>query len=76
MVRCLEQHDCPGAWCMEEFGGLYPDVCRSPVMRWGYNQRTKKCQRFSYGGCHENNNNFETEKQCQNVCTICGGKCL
>ena len=27
-----------------------------------------------YGGYHGNNNNFKTEKQCPNGCTICGGK--
>ena len=61
---------------MEEFGASNPDFCRSPVKRWGYNKRTMKCHTFMYGGCHGNNNNFETKKQCQNVCTICGGKCF
>eukprot|EP00105_Crassostrea_gigas_P046160 XP_019930308.1 PREDICTED: eppin-like isoform X1 [Crassostrea gigas] len=39
--------------------------CRAGFRRWWYNRRTKKCEKFMYGGCGGNGNNFRTKRQCE-----------
>ena len=36
--------------------------------RWGYNQLSKQCEEFNYGGCKGNDNAFMTETECANNC--------
>ena len=36
--------------------------------RYGYNQETKKCEEFNYGGCKGNENSFITHTECANNC--------
>ncbi|XP_075524945.1 carboxypeptidase inhibitor SmCI-like [Dermacentor variabilis] len=43
-------------------------VCRAFLQRWFFNHTTKRCEKFIYGGCNGNNNNFESEKECQLQC--------
>ncbi|XP_063000740.1 kunitz-type serine protease inhibitor 4-like [Elgaria multicarinata webbii] len=54
-----------------------PDVCQFPkdpgscklsLLRYFYNPATNRCQKFIYGGCKGNGNNFETLEQCQKTC--------
>ncbi|XP_060550206.1 kunitz-type serine protease inhibitor bitisilin-2-like [Pantherophis guttatus] len=45
-----------------------PGPCRAKIPRFYYNSTSKKCQRFFYGGCHGNANNFETREQCHSTC--------
>ena len=42
--------------------------CLAYFPRWWYNVRTNQCERFIYGGCGGNQNNFETETACQRRC--------
>uniref|UniRef100_V9KIA0 Tissue factor pathway inhibitor n=1 Tax=Callorhinchus milii TaxID=7868 RepID=V9KIA0_CALMI len=42
--------------------------CRALFTRYFYNQVTKQCETFSYGGCLGNKNNFHTLEHCQNKC--------
>ncbi|XP_022306998.2 actinia tenebrosa protease inhibitors-like isoform X1 [Crassostrea virginica] len=44
--------------------------CMATIPRWHYNARFRRCERFLYGGCQGNENNFETWGQCQRVCRI------
>lgn len=39
--------------------------CRAGFRRWWYNRRTKQCEKFMYGGCGGNGNNFRTKRQCE-----------
>ena len=50
---------------------LIPEVgiCRAAFRRWFYNTRSGRCEEFIYGGCHGNENNFESEHQCYQKCT-------
>lgn len=42
--------------------------CRAAFRRFWYNRRTNQCERFIYGGCRGNENNFETIQECQRRC--------
>ncbi|XP_054837320.1 kunitz-type serine protease inhibitor homolog delta-dendrotoxin-like [Eublepharis macularius] len=53
------------------------DICRLPaevgpclalIPRWFYNWKAKECQKFDYGGCGGNANNFKTLEECQRAC--------
>ncbi|XP_063106342.1 kunitz-type protease inhibitor 1 isoform X1 [Cavia porcellus] len=43
-------------------------VCQESIPRWYYNPFSEHCDRFTYGGCYGNKNNFEEEQQCLESC--------
>lgn len=42
--------------------------CRGYFVRYFYNISTGRCQRFAYGGCQGNRNNFKSLGECNNYC--------
>ena len=42
--------------------------CRARIPRWYFNYKTKRCERFIYGGCRGNKNNFRSLSSCQKKC--------
>lgn len=46
----------------------YTGLCKESIPRWYYNPFSETCERFTYGGCHGNQNNFEEEHQCLESC--------
>ncbi|CAH3121610.1 unnamed protein product [Porites lobata] len=42
--------------------------CMAIIHRYYYNPRTHNCERFIYGGCQGNANNFETVEECKMSC--------
>ncbi|KAK6759779.1 hypothetical protein RB195_021380 [Necator americanus] len=52
--------------CLEEFGVTGP--CRARIPRWGRNNVTGACEKFFYGGCHGNGNNFPSRSKCRKMC--------
>ena len=56
--------------------------CDALIQRWWFNPQTRMCERFSYGGCEGNANNFLNLAHCTTTCvpegvTPCGGtRCL
>ena len=44
--------------------------CRGNYMRYAYNKDSGRCETFTYGGCRGNRNNFLTENDCMNTCSI------
>ncbi|XP_060752252.1 protein AMBP [Tachysurus vachellii] len=45
-----------------------PGPCFGMLHRYHYNSSIMTCQRFDYGGCMGNQNNFLTEKECLQTC--------
>lgn len=43
--------------------------CRSAMRRWYYDFNEGTCKTFLYGGCLGNKNNYETQQECESVCT-------
>ncbi|XP_060627760.2 kunitz-type serine protease inhibitor textilinin-2-like [Anolis sagrei] len=44
--------------------------CKSSIPRFFFNPKTRKCEVFIYGGCRGNKNNFMTEKECLQACSV------
>lgn len=42
--------------------------CRANMERYFYNIQSRKCEKFFYGGCRGNKNNFITKEKCQEKC--------
>ncbi|XP_048244547.1 tissue factor pathway inhibitor 2-like [Haliotis rufescens] len=49
--------------------------CRALMPRYFYNQATRRCQQFYYGGCQGNGNNFKTRGDCVATCRRRGVVC-
>jgi hypothetical protein len=47
--------------------------CRAAIPRFYFDTESGKCDKFSWGGCKPNSNNFKTLEECSNKCL--GGKC-
>ncbi|XP_042300130.1 kunitz/BPTI-like toxin, partial [Sceloporus undulatus] len=45
-----------------------PGPCRGNMPRYFYNPVSKSCEKFIYGGCHGNKNNFKTLEKCRLTC--------
>ncbi|XP_027721731.1 tissue factor pathway inhibitor isoform X1 [Vombatus ursinus] len=43
-------------------------ICRGLLPRYFYNNQSKQCEPFKYGGCLGNANNFESLEECKNLC--------
>lgn len=43
-------------------------ACRAAYPRWFFNHTAEECQKFIYGGCSGNKNNFLDEEECQRHC--------
>ena len=57
--------------------GADPGPCRASIPRFFYNSTSMKCERFIYGGCAGNDNNFGSEEECQGCCgKFANGDCL
>lgn len=42
--------------------------CRKADLSYYYDSEAKACQTFFYGGCHGNNNRFNSKEQCEQSC--------
>ncbi|XP_058032710.1 kunitz/BPTI-like toxin [Ahaetulla prasina] len=49
--------------------------CRAIIPRFYYNLASKQCEKFTYGGCKGNANNFKTLDQCRYTCMEKPGVC-
>uniref|UniRef100_A0AAU6NSZ1 Kunitz/BPTI-like toxin transcript variant X5 n=1 Tax=Micrurus mipartitus TaxID=430902 RepID=A0AAU6NSZ1_MICMP len=60
-----------------EYCYLPPDSgqCLAINDAYYYNPAANECQQFNYGGCHGNDNNFETKDECHYTCVEKPGVC-
>lgn len=42
--------------------------CHGYTMMWFFHAEKNECARFWYGGCGGNNNRFQTQEECEDVC--------
>nr|CAI9712774.1 unnamed protein product [Rangifer tarandus platyrhynchus] len=47
--------------------------CKGKKIRYFYDAKTGRCQRFLYGGCKGNRNNFHSAGQCMKICGHAAG---
>ncbi|XP_067405156.1 tissue factor pathway inhibitor isoform X2 [Emydura macquarii macquarii] len=45
-----------------------PGICRGYISRYFYNKESQQCEKFKYGGCLGNQNNFKALEECQIAC--------
>ncbi|KAK0412851.1 hypothetical protein QR680_006447 [Steinernema hermaphroditum] len=45
-----------------------PGPCRAYFRRFYFDQKSKRCEQFVYGGCQGNANRFESLEECENSC--------
>ncbi|XP_022829303.1 spondin-1 [Spodoptera litura] len=53
--------------CME---AADPGPCRGLYQRWTFMAQKGMCVPFAYGGCRGNQNNFITQEDCTNTCSV------
>lgn len=46
--------------------------CKAIHDRFFFDTDTRRCERFEYGGCQGNENNFETLEECEEMCLVKG----
>uniref|UniRef100_A0A182C5W8 Ku-wap-fusin n=1 Tax=Phalotris mertensi TaxID=1260334 RepID=A0A182C5W8_9SAUR len=49
--------------------------CKAKMPRFYYNSASNECQKFIYGGCQGNANNFKTKDECHFTCVEKPGVC-
>ncbi|XP_037705447.1 tissue factor pathway inhibitor isoform X2 [Choloepus didactylus] len=66
-VLSMSRKHCPEK---PEFCFLEEDAgpCRGYITRYFYYNQSKQCERFKYGGCLGNLNNFDSLEECKNTC--------
>ena len=46
--------------------------CQAGFIKYYYSLEAGRCERFTYGGCQGNNNNFDNKKDCADACPVEG----
>nr|AFM90128.1 Kunitz-like protease inhibitor [Callorhinchus milii] len=66
----MTKRDCEHTCNVTELCALAPKVgmCYALMHRYFYNQSSKACEVFMYGGCRGNVNNFQEKEQCEDSC--------
>ncbi|XP_060937286.1 collagen alpha-6(VI) chain [Limanda limanda] len=50
------------------FLGQDPGGCQAYTMMWFFDTEQNECSRFWFGGCGGNENRFQTQDECENLC--------
>jgi hypothetical protein len=48
---------------------LFAGPCKAIKERWYYNPSRGCCEKFLYGGCQGNSNNFQSYEECNKMCS-------
>ncbi|XP_048078056.1 WAP four-disulfide core domain protein 8 [Ursus arctos] len=84
--QCLNHMKCCSFACGKKCMDPFQEPCMLPsdkgqcnisLLRWYFDFQRQSCQRFKYGGCHGNANNFISIVHCQMACssTVKKGQC-
>uniref|UniRef100_G1LJS8 WAP four-disulfide core domain 8 n=1 Tax=Ailuropoda melanoleuca TaxID=9646 RepID=G1LJS8_AILME len=84
--QCLKHMKCCSFACGKKCMDPFQEPCMLPsdkgqcninLLRWYFDFQRQSCQRFKYGGCHGNANNFISVVDCQMACssTVKKGQC-
>nr|XP_020662688.1 BPTI/Kunitz domain-containing protein-like [Pogona vitticeps] len=74
---CPDDQKCCSFGCALRCSDPLKDLCRMPpekgpchanIQNWYYDWQTRRCKRFTFGGCLGNKNNFKKRKECQLRC--------
>uniref|UniRef100_A0A3B5M841 Tissue factor pathway inhibitor n=1 Tax=Xiphophorus couchianus TaxID=32473 RepID=A0A3B5M841_9TELE len=70
----LEDSTCPIIF--NEFCAMKDESgpCKAIKERYFFNVNSGSCERFEYGGCSGNSNNFETMEECEEACVVSDDK--
>lgn len=47
---------------------MNPGQCEEKLPRWFFNTKSGHCEKFQYGGCLGNSNNFVEQVDCEKIC--------
>ncbi|KFM65456.1 Kunitz/BPTI-like toxin, partial [Stegodyphus mimosarum] len=61
---CVTPEDCPSACQQPKQSG----PCTATIHRFYFNNETRQCEEFIYGGCYGNRNRFLTKTECEAEC--------
>uniref|UniRef100_A0A7N5P0S2 BPTI/Kunitz inhibitor domain-containing protein n=1 Tax=Ailuropoda melanoleuca TaxID=9646 RepID=A0A7N5P0S2_AILME len=83
--QCLKHMKCCSFACGKKCMDPFQEPCMLPsdkgqcninLLRWYFDFQRQSCQRFKYGGCHGNANNFISVVDCQMACSSTGKSTL
>uniref|UniRef100_T1JGC4 Papilin n=1 Tax=Strigamia maritima TaxID=126957 RepID=T1JGC4_STRMM len=69
---CEERPPTPGSMKAGVVCGLVEDrgSCSNYTVKWRFDMEYGGCARFWYGGCEGNDNRFDSQEECEEVCVI------
>ncbi|XP_071447634.1 kunitz-type serine protease inhibitor A-like [Hetaerina americana] len=72
-VRGCKSCVCPAVTAISQAACKQPPAarghCRALLPRWSYDQYSKTCREFQFGGCDGNKNNFASKEACLRICS-------
>lgn len=68
IIIIIFKSDVPEVCLLPPLNGGPLIYCRARHEKWYYNAKKGSCGIFEYGGCGGNDNRFDTQEQCEQLC--------